>query len=323
MEVINITPKSISIDQLLYLRNYKVKPIEGLIIDDITIPTHLMGKKRQTETADTLSTRIRLLFNTLTVENIQSVKEQLQTTIIEKAKTSDILDEVAVEILHNFFTSEQNIGIFMHLLNAVSNIGVLPAPSTQQRTNRPTVYYTIGNKFLQECKKNIFAMIDPDNIKKLALMDLDDDDVLDQYNKERVRILNLIITLCYLYHQRDNPSLIKLNAKHLIPLLSKIIIQYKILQKEMVELGNPFDGDECLDEDKYIANSKMCNLYSEQLYTFIKRGGKDFVKDPTLFENKSLLDIIEDFKTNIVPTFTESYLIRNCDTMFQEIFSKK
>ena len=43
------TPKTISVANLLRLKSEKVKPIDGLNIPHITVPSHLISKKRSTE----------------------------------------------------------------------------------------------------------------------------------------------------------------------------------------------------------------------------------------------------------------------------------
>jgi hypothetical protein len=309
----HITPSIISVQQLLTWKIQKAKPIDGLMIPNITIPAHLVSKKRQTEANDTLAINIRMLFNSLTSENLPKVKEQLRSTIVEKAKTPELIEEVAQEILANFIISEQNINNFMHLLNAVSAACVLIPQGINKIDNTRNVSKTIGNFFLQKCKDMIFKLIGNDNIRKLAKMDLDDSDQLDIYNREREKINNLIVTICTLYSQRKTGNL-NLTAFQLYDLINTILTSYALLQTKLVELGDPYEGT-CTDEEEYELCRKMCSLYGEQLYMFMSKKAKDFSKDQTVVKGQTLAILINKFKNEIVPTLTENFLVSNCESI--------
>ena len=48
----------------------------------------------------------------------------------------------------------------------------------------------------------------------------------------------------------------------------------------MNDLGDPYET-ECQDEELYELCRKVANLYAEQLYIFMSRKGKEFLKDNT------------------------------------------
>jgi len=306
-----ITPKTISVEQLIALKkqNIKVKPIDGLNIPNITVPVHLVSKKRQTEASDTLSINIRLLFNSLTSDNLAKIKEQLRNTIMEKAKSPELLEEVSQEILSNFLISENHIKNYMHLLNAVSSACVL-IPPTDKTVTTKSVSPTIAKYFLDKCKDLIFNSISETNVRKLAQMDQEDPDQLDVYNREREKIINLIITICCLYDQRDTVN-IRIGAPQVYSLINVILNSYSGLQAKIKKLGNPYEGN-CEDEEEYETCRKMCTLYAEQLYTFVSREAKSFMKETTQIKNDTLANLIQRFNNEVVATLTEEYLISKC-----------
>lgn len=308
-------PKKISVEMLLSWKDKVVVPIEGINIPNIIMPSHLLSKKRSTEVTETISINIRQLFNSCTEENITKAKEQLRQIVYSKAHNVEMLEEIANEILQNFIVNEKNIKIYIQLLNAIWNASVLiPATSTEKTASR-----TIGNYFLQKCKNLIFSYISETHIHTLAIMDLDDEDKLDIFNREREKIINTIITVCQLYGQR-NTNLIKLNAIHIYSVIKDIFKTYNKLQLEMKNLGNPYVED-CADEEKYETLRKMCTLYAEQLYTFIFYCGEEFnkdemaIKDKDISEAQFLSNYVTKFKKEIVPTITEAYLISKCESL--------
>lgn len=314
--VSSVKPCTISVQQLRLWKTRKINPIDGLVIPNIVVPKHLANKKRLTETNDTIAINIRLLFNSLTEKNINKVSEQLRSTIAEKAKTAEMIEEIAQEIFFNFLISEQNIPNYMHLLNAVSPACVLISQPSKTGTEpgAKVISKTIGNYFLQKCRETIFKYISDDHVKKMAKMDENDLDQLDEYNKEREKINNLIVTLCALYSQRNSENRIKITAQHLYIVIDTIVTSYTGLQKTMAKLGDPCASDgECEDEEAYELCTRMCTLYAEQLYIFMSKKAKDFSGDATLVKGKKMGDLVATFKNQIVPTITESYLQSNCE----------
>lgn len=307
----SITPKTITIQEFQSYRNYKVMPIEGLNIPHITVTPNLVSKKRATEANDTIAVNIRFLFNSLTQDNLPQIKEQLRI-ILSRAQNAKMLEEVAVEILENFIMSEQHIKNYMHLLNAVSKACVLltPAQTSNENTiisNKDSVTPTIGYYFLEKCREMIMSLISEDNIKKLAMLDQYDDDDLDKFNRAREKINNIIVTICCLYDQRHTSN-IKLSAFQLYPLINNSIIEKYVKTRQML-------GEIDEDHDEYETYRKMCNLYAEQVYVFLEKNGKDFVKEPPITirdKTYSMKDLITRFKTEIMPYLTEAFLISKC-----------
>lgn len=304
------TPQKISVQTLLKLRDQKTKPIDALVIPNITVPPHLVSKKRATETNNSLSVNIRQLFNSLTKENIALVKEKFRQVIVADTQSVEKLKEIANEILENFIISEMNIENYMHLLNSVSTACVLIAPSGTDSGPGKNVSPPLGNFFLQTCRDMIFEKIGEKNIRSLAELDQDDSDQLDKYTREREKIINLIITICCLYEQRHTAH-VKLTAIQLYFLMNTIFTYHSQLQEKMKELGDPYESD-CSNEEEYEICRKMCNLYAEQLYTFMSKKAREFSKDPELVKGQTLGELVNLFKTKIVPTITEEFLISKC-----------
>ncbi|MEM3063644.1 MAG: hypothetical protein QW303_08925, partial [Nitrososphaerota archaeon] len=288
-----ITPSKIYVKQFLAWKNQKVKPIDGINIPNISVPPHLAGKKRPTETVNTITITIRHIFNSLTSDNISDVREKLRTVIYTQVKNVEMLSEVADEIFQNFIVSEQNIKNYMCLLNAVWNASILVQDSSGKNVSP-----TIGNFFLNKCKKMIFDFIGEENVRRIASLNIDDNDELDIYNRERDKIINLIITICYLYEQRKT-TLIKVTAVQVFSVMEKILNTYKKLQAKMKELGNPYNDEDCVDENEYEILRKMCTLYAEQIYTFLVREGKEFIVDTTSINGQTLKNLVERFRDEV------------------------
>lgn len=310
MDTVVYSPIRISIDKLASYKNLKVKPIDGLVIPNITVPPHLVSKKRITEAEDKLTINIRQLFNSVTFDNIHAVREQLRIVIIEKAKTIEMIKEIADEILINFLVNEQNIGNYMCLLNSIYPMGVLHENDMQPREPK-----TIGQFFLFNCRNLILEHISETKTRLLAELDQYDPDELDKYATEREKNTNLLVTLCYLYKQRDTTG-IKLRAQQLYPLLTTILDSYKSIKKKMSMLGDPdigFDTDD--NEIEYDMLRKMSVIYAEQLYVFVAKCRTDCMDDQSVINNGKMSDIIHRFKTEVIPTLTEAFLISKCEEL--------
>ena len=334
MQKSKMKPQKISIQEFMYFLDRPFEPVYGLSIPNILIPEELSGKKKYQDVKSFVIANIRQMFNSLTKNNILMVTENLRKLIVEKAKTVEILDEIAKEFLSNFVVSYQNIENYMHLLNAVSSACILlQAPVMEQKPedseikSDKTVSPTIGNLFLEKCRMMIFSNIKEDNIRNLAILNLDDDDELDKYNKERDKINNLIVTICYLFKQRNvnketNKRNINLTIHQIYPLISMIIKSFHKTTDKMQELGNPYEEENCKDEAEYEVLSKMSNLYAEQLYTFVSEQGKEFINDQMMFENnpaKTMKSLVLSFKNDVFPKISESFLISKCKTVISEL----
>ncbi|AGF85469.1 hypothetical protein QJ854_gp313 [Moumouvirus goulette] len=304
------TPDTISVEQFIQFLKINAEPIEGLNIPNVVIPSHLSNKKRITEADDNIILNIRHLFNSLSNENLDKIRELLKQTIMTKTRDEQMLNDVAKEILSNFLISDKNIENFMHLLNAVSN-ACLECGDKSNGTNTRTP--PIAKYFIDECKFKIFEFINEQYVKQLAEMNMDDDDELDSYNKKRDSTVNLIITLCHLYDQRNDPKKIKITANNLYPLIEKILNIYISIQSKMKKLGNPYEGEDCEDENEFEILSKMSTLYAEQLYTFMSKRGRQFLKDETVIKGNTMKLLVNKFRNDIVPTISEAYLIAKCE----------
>ncbi|AEQ32807.1 hypothetical protein [Acanthamoeba polyphaga mimivirus] len=305
MDGYNYTPDTISIQQFTEYLKMDITPIEGLVIPNVTIPSHLMNKKRITQADDTIILNIRHLFNSLSGDNVEKIRELLRETIMTKTSGEQMLNDVAKEILSNFLISDKNISSYMHLLNAVSNACL----EIDNGARTPT----IAKYFIDECKYKIFDFISEKFVRELASMDIDDEDELDIYNRKRESIINLISTLCHLYDQRNDNKKIKVTASNLYPLIDKIINIYNDIRSKMKKLGDLYNGEDCENEQEYEILARMANLYAEQLYTFISKRAIEFINDKTIIRNDNMKSLVEKFRNQIVPTLTEAYLIAKCD----------
>lgn len=314
---ITYKPSKITVEQLIAYRDYDTTAISGFDVQNLTVPPHLVSKKRITEAANTVSVLIRTLFNSITndEDKMQAAKDHLKSIVHEKVTSVEIIDEIANEILENFLISAQNIANYIQLLNVIDR-ACIPMPSDGPE---PKHSRTLGYHFLQRCRIAIFKYISDKHIRELGELDLEDADETDDYNKARDKINNLILTLCSIYDQRTTHTL-NVTALHLYPLLNTIMNAYSNCMKQMDDLGDPYKGDGvCKDEKLYFTTQRMSILYAEQIYTFMSQKAYEFNQDATevkdAFNPKTictLADAVNRFRNDIVPTFTERYMISNC-----------
>ena len=301
-----IKTSKLSLEFFIARKNNVVEPINNLNIPKVIIPPDLV-KKRRPVSKDTITTYIRQLLNSITVHNVEQAKRQLLVDINEKVESENSLDEIASELLSSFIVSDTNIGNYMQILNVIYKATIRV---TNKTTGEISLSKTIGNLFLDKCRQLIFKNISEGNILYLAKKNLDDDEELDLYNKERDKILNLIIVLCHLYRQR-NTQFVKLTATHIYAVIDKILRNHMINQEQMVLLGDPYEG-ECIDEERYEYCRRMCVLYSEQLYVFFYNEGKTFKCDETNIKGSTLSDLITKFYLDVVPNLSEAHMQSKC-----------
>ena len=299
-----ITPKQLSFALLKKLATKETSPIEGLSIPNIVVPPGLAPKKLS-DGGDKLKTTIRFLFNSLTIDNTQAVIDKLRSTIIEKAKNTELIRTVAKEIFDCFIMGNDNTRNYMHLLNAVSKVCVV-TPDTETPK-------TIGYFFIYFCRETIYHYISTENMRKLAQIDQEDSDELDIYNRERSKIRNLILTICYLYEQHKT-TFLSLKADHLSELINRIMIEHEKIQSTMKELGNP-EIEDCSDEEEYETLNKMSNLYAEILYIIMSNEVKEFLSDPSIVisTQQTLTPLVEKFRNTIVPKISFPWLRNKCE----------
>lgn len=319
-----VKPNIIPYDEMMKLKTYPIEPV-NMDIPNINIPLTMTVKKRETEAPNTISVNIRSLLNSLTSDNILQVKEKIREVIINKVQNIDMLNEIAHELLEQFIITEQHIKNYMQILNSIHAAKIL---IVDQTTNEKKLSDTIGNCFLKQCRILIMEKISEENILNLAKLNLDDYKQLLVYNKEKSKILNLIIVICCLYEQKTT-TYVRINAEQIFSVMNKIFDIYKKLQTKMLNLGNPYE-EECKDEEEYFICEKMCTIYAEQLYTFIYTCYDLFMNDQTLINsgfreypistqntttNFTMKDVILKFKLEIIPTLTEAFLISKCNEL--------
>jgi len=173
-------------------KNLSVEPIHNLIIPKVIVPSDLI-KKRRPETKDTMATYIRQLLNSITMHNVEQAKKQLLFDIENKVKSEESLTEIATELLSSFVVSHKNLDNYIQILNAIC---LASFRITNPITKEVVSSKSIGNIFLDKCRKLIFENLTEEHIAMIAdKYNLDDEDDLDIYNKEKDKILNLILLL--------------------------------------------------------------------------------------------------------------------------------
>ena len=297
-------------------------PIPGLI----PIPNIVMVDNSKKKS---IITEVRKLFNKVTRINIDEIKTDLRTIVIEflcnvknpEVNLPDEMNKIADEILQNFIVSESNIKIYTQMLNAIFNITVSHVhPKTGEKVcSKPIAYY-----FLLNCKNLIFKYISEEHIRTLVMKDQENEDELDSFNKEKAKICNLIITICSLYDQRNTTN-IKLPGIAVYGIINTILNNYTGITIRMKKLGNPYEDEECMDEFEYDCLNRMCAMYYEQVIVFLDLEYESFINDTSIIQekvtidnqlvmqDKVLSDLITRFKNDVYPNIVEPHLKHKCE----------
>uniref|UniRef100_A0A6C0LQJ5 MIF4G domain-containing protein n=1 Tax=viral metagenome TaxID=1070528 RepID=A0A6C0LQJ5_9ZZZZ len=306
-----IHPSLITAELILSLKNESTIPINFILtIPNIVIPKEYNSIKSISKKEE-LILDIRQIFNATTNGNVEKMKEKLREIVINKTTSSESLKDISDEIFECFLVSEQTIPSYMQLLNSVYNIKYKDESDNSQ---------TIGQLFLSKCKKYIeihssdSEVSDEYTVRSIASLDQLNEMEFDKYNKSKTKIINLMIILCHLYRQ-NNTAFIKIGANHIHFIMSLFLTKHSFCQKRIGELGNPYEGEDCKDDNEFEIHYRMSHLYAEFFYILLEKNGHDFIKDQTSISVKDsdkkiqLSDLIERFKQEIVPKFSEAYLI--------------
>ena len=304
---------------LLSLMNHSTIPIAGLVNIPWTVPID--------NNKNSIVLNIRKLFNIVTPLNIDEIKKELRhivTSHLVKTPENNISEEmnnISNEMLNNFVVYESNIKIYMQMLNAIFNIVV---SHVNQITCEPVQSKQIAYFFLQNCKALLLKYISEENIRSLAMKDCDDENEQDLFNKEKNKIFNLITTVCALYDQRLTNN-IKLTANQIYGVLSEIMDKHIDITIRICKIGNPYEGNECENEEEFECLYNMRTMYAEQIMIFLKNEYNSFIDDKTVInlkvptetgvsiKNKTLNDLLVCFKTDIYPHISEPHLKIRCE----------
>jgi len=241
------------------------------------------------------------------MQHVSSLKDRIKEKMQEK------LVEITTELLNSFIICDPKLlPVYMKLLNMISNVAI---QWTHPETLEITQSDPIKSYFLKNCKKLIYDYISENNIRLLSSKNLDDPDEEDFYHKEKNKIVNIIMTICSLYDQRNNTTDIKLMAPHINGILCDILNICIKLITTMKELGNPYEIDDCKDEIEYILSHRMCIFYSELILVFLDKEFSSFMNDKTPISKNTTLtlsDFVHKFKEIIFPILEEPYLIAKC-----------
>lgn len=310
-----------SVHFLMAHKSDKTVPIPGLAIPNINFPSEMKSQKIINN--NTISEAIRPFFNSVTTTNIKEVCEKLRAIIMKKIKKPAELKEVASEILDHFMLNETGIPVYLEMINSVHDITMSIKVPNEDGTISETKK-TINYYFIDECRIRIMIFVrERSTIQKLAELDLGDEDQLDKYNKEREKMLNLIITLCEIYKSRNTGG-ITISGKNLISCITFLLNNYNNTIKEHLsektkyenELLDKLDKGEEIDDDyemmqKLDILKKMSVLYAEQLYMFLLKGMPDLKKE------SDIKNIITRVKEEVVPTLEAGHLIANYNEIFK------
>src|SRR5579872_174710 len=305
-----LEPPKITVTLLLKFKNYTVKPIDGCQnIPGITIPPNLMYKGGLGLTTQTIEEQIRPLFNVLDMNNIQEIIDNLKNIIKTKVTRKEDSIGIAKEFLDNFLVSDKNIPKYLLLLNNVHTM-IIKTEVSKETDSTSTVAKPLGSCFIIECERTFKELFADSNISRLAKLNLENVDEEREYNSGIGKLSNLLYLFCKLYEQRFS-SHVKLTTKHLAFVTHTLIVGHIINQKKMAELYDE-ESEEILDEEKYDFYKKIIKIYGDALYVLFKDQGKQFYRDPTVTNGISLKLLIDRFRTEVVPTLMEPYLISLC-----------
>lgn len=293
--------KKYTVSYLLERINDPVEPIINLVIPNITVPPNLQGKRRTTQSTDSIETNVRMLFNSVTSSNLDKIKDSFFKLLVEKAQTPDLLIKVSTEMFENFLINESGIPNYLELLNKVRIIAVsYDDRVTKEKKNSPT----LGYFFLEKCRKTFFDNVEIPQVKILASLNQDDVDELDQYNKKKEKMTNLVITISELYGQRSGKDKLCLQADHICPCLNRLVNNYITVlnsYESMIDDETGFSKDEFADENEI--NMKMLNYYAELIYVILVKQGHSLLKETRA---KPVFDLIN---SKVVPSLMADHLV--------------
>jgi hypothetical protein len=299
------SPEQLTVAELMKFRNFnKIKPVDGCQnIPGINIPTHLTQKNGLELTLQTIQERIRPLFNFLDMTNIPETVDRLYKIIETEIKDITELVLVAKEFMSNFLVSEQNIEMYLSLLNRIYFVGIRIG---SEKESEPLGYY-----FIAECQNTFKMLFSSEHVEKLSKLDIHNLDAKMEYENGNKRMINLMILFCNLYRQRESNN-IKLRANQLIFITDSMINSYiTYRQKMLLSIDNY--TDEIIDEKAYEQNRIIMKLYAGSLYNLLKYQGDDLYRDPAANKMKLTMKILIDkFMSVIIPTLIEPKLRALC-----------
>jgi hypothetical protein len=274
-----------TIDQLTQFMTHNTGFVE-LNLPNVEIPSHMSKKIRKISA----ECAIRFVFNNVTTGTIESSKIELHKKITEYAGTPADMMEMAEEMLQNFMISEDNIDMFLPLIQHTHNIKC------------PTDSRSIGIIFLNKCGMTLSHMTSLDEVTKMASMDTDGDlDQTDKYNKICNKIACLIKTICLLYMRPDKKKLFVASPK-LTGLVDIIITNCIHSSQLMDKIGDPYDLDqECEDETEFFIQECVRSIYIDHLILFMEYSAKTLILDPTVTDGKTPKQLLDKFHSEIVP----------------------
>jgi hypothetical protein len=282
-------------------------------------------------TSESVISDIRKIFNIVTSNNVDSIKDGLRELItghLVRTVPDEVekeMNNISLEILNSFIVYESNINIYLQMLN---NIYTITINNINENTGVPVQLGPIGKFFLENCRLLMNKHMSEEYVKNIITMDQENEDELDLMNKEKNKIFNLITTICALFSKRAIKSHIKISVEVIYRIVSFLIQKYIEINDKMNKLGNLYAGEPCSDEFEFECLYNMRAFYTEQILAFIKTEYQAFMNDPTavtgkrqvdgkliIFEEK-LSDLVQRFKTIILPNISESHIKMKCKEIF-------
>lgn len=285
-------------------------------LPNINIPNNLMPRRFGTNESQ-IKSKVRELLNTVTKDTINASTNKLRAIIDEESKergkNADVsmLKEIAQEFLDSFLVAGQRLNEYLHLLNSIHLIAIKES-IIQDSKEKIISSKTIGAYIIDFIKEKYMIMVDENNIRTMAMRNMDDPDEQDIFFKDEEKIINIITLICALYNQRDT-TFIRLNITHIIIVFNKLLGFHSNAMKLLSEL------DEDDDEEEYDIRRRMASIYEKMMYTVLKTYSADMLKDTgslprsdasgKVIDRIYMKDLINKFKTEVVPKICESYLV--------------
>ena len=278
-------------------REGPVKPRDHFDIPNICIPEALAYKR--IESGNSLVIEVRSIFNSVNRDNIDQMKDKLKQVIVTRTKTVEDLNLIADEILHCMIDTDNNVDMFLPILNSVHSACI-----DESKEDKPALSQSLGSIFLGKCYAEFVKFSDIKEVERLATLSDDITDEFTEYNDTKAKMFNLIEVISKIYNQRKTPNVMKLTSQRIHVVLSKLLDRHVECQ-DRIERGEEAAEEATTDEEIL---EKMAHIYAEYIYTFLKNSPSIATDTEIISPDSSLSKLISIYKTDVVPRMTQEYL---------------